>query len=89
MRTCPYCGNEALSVLGKAALGPARSVRCKSCRKRISVHPVSVLIVVPFLAGVGVAWYFKSLMGVAALAVGAVAMFLLHEYLVPLVRRDA
>ena len=88
MRTCPYCGNEALTVSRKAALGPIRSARCKSCGKRISVHPASVLAVIPFVAGIGAAWYLRSAAGVAAIAVGAVAMFLLHEYFVPLVRRD-
>jgi hypothetical protein len=56
----------------------------------VSVGPVAILAVVPFLLGIGVAWYLDaSLLGIAALVAGAVAMFAVHEYAVPLVRRDA
>ena len=90
MRTCPYCGQQALTARQKSTLGPVRSVSCQSCGKRVSVSPVGVLAVVPFLIGIGVAWYFEaSPLGIAALVLGAVAMFAVHEYAVPLVRRDA
>jgi hypothetical protein len=90
MRTCPYCGQQALTARQKATLGPVRSVPCQSCGKRVSVSPLSVLAGVPFLLGIGAVWYFRaSPLGIAALIVGAVAMFVIHEYAVPLVRRDA
>ena len=90
MRKCPYCGQEALSAFRKAVLGPMRSVPCKSCGKRISVHPRSIWVLMPFLAGIGIAIYLEgSPLGIAAIVAGAIAMFALHEYLVPLVRRDA
>ena len=90
MRTCPYCGQEALSVLRKSVLGPMRSTPCNSCGKRISVHPRGIWAVMPFLAGIALATYLEaSPLGIAALVVGAIGMFLVHEYVVPLVRRDA
>ncbi len=89
MRTCPYCGQEALSVVRKSVLGPARSTPCKSCGKRISVHPRSLWAVMPFLAGIAVAIYLEaSPLGIAALVAGAIGMFALHEYAIPLVGRD-
>ena len=90
MRTCPYCRQEALGVLRKSVLGPIRSTRCKSCGKRISVHPRSLWAVMPFLAGIALAIYLEwSPLGIAALVVGAIAMFLVHEHAVPLVGREA
>jgi hypothetical protein len=56
----------------------------------VSVSPLSVLAGVPFLLGIAAVWYLQaSPLGIAALVVGAVAMFVIHEYAVPLVRRDA
>ena len=79
-----------MSSLRKATLGPARAVRCDACGKRVSVGAASVLVVIPFLAGIGAAWYFHgSALGIAALVGGTLAMFLAHEFAVPLVRRDA
>jgi len=90
VRTCPYCGQQALTALRKAKLGPTRLVRCQSCGKRVSVSPGAVLAVVPFLIGIGAVWYFRaSPLGIGALVVGLLAMFVVHEYAVPLVRRDA
>ena len=90
MRTCPYCGQQALTARQKAALGPVRSVPCQSCGKPVSVGRGSPIAVVPLLIGIGVAWYLEaSPFGIAALVVGLVAMFVIHEYAVPLVRRDA
>ena len=88
MRTCPYCGKEAFGALRKATLGPARSARCQSCGRRVSVGPVALLAVIPFLAGIWAAWYLRSPIGIAALAVAAVLMFVIHEYAIPLVPRD-
>ena len=90
MRTCPYCGQQALTARQKAALGPVRSMPCQSCGKPVSVGPGSTFAVVPLLIGIGVAWYLEaSSLGIAALVVGMIAMFAIHEYAVPLVRRDA
>jgi len=90
MRTCPYCGQQALTARQKSTLGPVRSVPCQSCGKRVSVSRWSILAVVPFLIGIGAAWYLEaSPLGIAALVVGVIAMFAVHEYAVPLVRRDA
>jgi len=90
MRTCPYCGQQALTGWLKTTLGPLNSLPCQSCGKRVSVSPLSVLAVVPLLLGIGAVWYFRaSPLGIAALIVGALAMFAIHEYAVPLVRRDA
>lgn len=44
MTTCPYCNGEAMSKLKKYALGPARSVRCKSCGKKVSVGWASMWV---------------------------------------------
>ncbi len=46
---CPYCQHKAMGPLKKSLLGPARSVKCQSCQKRVSVHWASALMVIPAL----------------------------------------
>ena len=89
MRTCPYCGQEAMSFKRKSFLGPARTAACGSCGRRISVSWVGLLGFAPLFAGMlGMIYFEGSWLGMFAAAVGVVAMFAFHEWLVPLVRRD-
>jgi hypothetical protein len=37
MVTCPYCKQRAMTIWGKLRLGPATSVKCLSCGRRVSV----------------------------------------------------
>ena len=87
MRTCPYCGKPAMSAGEKATLGPFKSVNCKSCGKRISVSWMSLLALAAFFAGGVAGLYLGMPTGILALLVGAVLMFVIHEYAVPLVPR--
>ena len=88
MQVCPYCGQEALSAVRKAMLGPAQYTLCRSCRKRISVGWRSIWAVVPLLAGLTAARHLAWPFGIAAMIAGLVAMIVIHVYLVPLVGRD-
>lgn len=89
MRTCPYCGQEALSFWRKSFLGPARTAACGSCGRRISVAWLGILGVVPLFAGMmALAWSGGSWLGILALVLGVLGTFAFHEWLVPLVRRD-
>ena len=89
MRTCPYCGQEALSARRKSFLGPARTVACDCCGRRISVSWAGLLAVVPLFAGMlGMVHFGGSWWGIVSAALGAVGMFAFHEWLVPLVGRD-
>ena len=89
MLACPYCGQPAMTHLQKAMLGPARAVACKACGKRLSVHWASMLILLPFFAGGAAALaLLPSAWAAAPLIVGAIAMFPIQAYLVPLVGRE-
>ncbi len=63
-------------------------MRCRSCGKRVSVSWRFVWALLPFLIGLMLAGHLKSPLGVAALVVGVIAMFLIHEFAVPIVGRD-
>jgi hypothetical protein len=42
--TCPYCNEIGLSSFRKSWLGPAFSVKCKKCGKKIGVPYAKALI---------------------------------------------
>ena len=87
MRTCPYCGQEAMSAFRKATVGVMRVVKCQACGKRVSVSWLSLLgLAALLLGGVGAALIGYPA-GLVALVAGGVAMFLIHEA-VPVVGRD-
>lgn len=90
MTTCPYCNEQAMSLLRKSFLGPALTIQCKACSERVSVPPAAMLAVVPFLFSIILAallfpkgWQFGAL----SLLAGFAAMAAIHALLVPLVRR--
>lgn len=89
MTECPYCHQKAMSQLGKACLGPARTTTCRSCGKRISVSWKTMLELVPFAIGgllipvLSPAWY-----AYVPVVLGAAIMFLIHARCIPLVKRD-
>jgi hypothetical protein len=87
MRTCPYCGQQAISAGQKATLGPLKSVTCQSCGKPISVSWLSIIGLAAFLLGGAAALWLGMPWGIAALIAGVGAMFTFHELAVPLVGR--
>ena len=95
---CPHCGNPAMSARAKLWLGPARSVRCRSCGRPVSVSwphsalvlslglgPLLFLNLVHFVHGIAPPWVYG--VALAAMLLGGVAMFRLYVPFVPLVRR--
>jgi hypothetical protein len=88
MRTCPYCGQQAMSVFRKLNLGPTRGVKCQSCDKRVSVSWLSLFGMAALYVSIAAAAYVGLPLGVPAVVMGAIAMLLIH-YAAPLVgRRD-
>lgn len=88
MLTCPYCQQQALTHLRKSVIGPLKSWPCRCCGRNVSVHWAGVLIVVPFLSGVvGAAAIGPSWLAIVPIALGALAMFAIHAWWVPLVAR--
>jgi len=73
----------------KSFLGPARSVACDSCGRKVSVHWLGLSIIIPLLVGIFLkpillpAWY-----AYLPLAAGIVATFAMQAFLIPLVPRD-
>jgi len=79
-----------MGLLRKSALGPGRAVKCESCGKLVSVHPLAVFAAVPaFLGGYVMLKNDSVPLGAAAIIGGVIVMALLHAYAVPLVRRGA
>ena len=37
MYACPWCGSKTFSFWQKQTLGPARTLRCSSCSRQVSV----------------------------------------------------
>jgi len=73
----------------KSFLGPARSVACQACGKRVSVHWASIFSIIPLIAGgIGAMLVAPSAWAAVPLLAGAIGMFALHAYVVPLVPRD-
>jgi hypothetical protein len=88
--TCPYCGQPAMSWVRKLALGPAVSVLCKSCGKKVSVHYSAMLAVTPFVASILVAPLTGSFVfGACLVAIGIVVMSAWHMWLIPLAPRQS
>ena len=65
--SCPKCGNVAMSALAKSCLGPARSVKCRTCGARIGLMWLPAIIILllvsflPLLAGLVVMSLGQSL----------------------------
>jgi hypothetical protein len=88
MVTCPYCKQRAMTAWGKLSLGPARSVKCASCGRRVSVSWWAFAI---FIATFAPFWAL-SRQSMVWVVVGAAVIFPLffaaHYYLVSLVGRE-
>ena len=77
-----------MSYVKKSFLGPALSVSCVRCGKRVSVAWLAVGAVVPFIVSVRLALYFGySWQAALVVLAGAGVMFAVHAFLVPLVPR--
>src|SRR5690348_14138653 len=98
MYLCPHCGSKSFTFWQKQWLGPARSIECQNCKRRVSVPwGRAMLAVSPVMAfgTIGIAFYNTNpdglwglfLGGVLGAVVGyAVAAPLYHRY-VPLIPR--
>ena len=87
MIKCPYCGNPAMSLSRKSALGPGRAVSCQSCGKLVAAHWIGIFAAIPaFLGGFVLLKSEYSLIGFAAVVGGILLMAVLQTFLVPLVR---
>ena len=89
MYTCPHCNQPGISVLRRAALGPATPATCTACGRKVGVPAGRTLVAVaPFIVAVTVAPYAPTpALSIAAWVVGALAMFVLFFKFVPLVKR--
>ena len=100
---CPHCGNPSMTFWSKLSLGPARKLKCRSCRKPVSVfwlHGVLHLLalgltpVLLFLASLAVLEsitieWLRVALPAAALITGVAAEAWLYYRFVPLVARAA
>ena len=76
----------------KSLIGPQRSRPCQGCGKLVSVSLAAYLAVLPFLVSIVVGglrsphgiWQAAIIVGI-----GAILMFAMHAFLVPLVGREA
>jgi hypothetical protein len=88
MLTCPHCNQRAMSALRKSFLGPAMTVRCKSCGEAIAVSWWALPAVMPMVGG-------AASMSQASFSATSIALFAaiflvclaVYIALVPLVRR--
>lgn len=78
-----------MSVLGKAFLGPARTIECKSCKARLGTPWRALWTAVPFVLVLIIAMSILGPDGYLALLVLApLNTYVWYRY-VPLERRDA
>ena len=90
MLTCPHCQNQALTQWSKSVLGPAKTQPCLSCGKAVSVHWAGLLMLIPFFLGcLGASTLLPSLLAIAPVTIGTLAMFAIHAYRVPLLPRHS
>jgi len=89
MIKCPYCNARAMSLVRKSGLGPGRTIACESCGKPVMTHGSAVFAAIPaFLGGFAFMKSTSTLVGVAAIIGGILAMALIQTFLIPLVRAD-
>ncbi|HET6586620.1 MAG TPA: hypothetical protein VFG67_02470 [Oleiagrimonas sp.] len=79
-----------MSYARKSCLGPALSVACKHCGKQVSVSWFAVLALIPFFVCMLFAEHVGHWLPAALILLAdSGAMLAVHEWLVPLVPRDA
>jgi hypothetical protein len=88
--SCPYCGQDAMSLSRKMFLGRHTDVRCKSCGRKVGVNAGSMVVAyvpfgIAFLAAIAIdpLW-----IRIVVLAAGAVISLLLWWFWLPLQERD-
>jgi hypothetical protein len=97
MYACPWCQRKTFSFWQKQSLGPAHSLQCNACRRRVSVplvqsHVAAAPLVVLVFAGLvlGKAAYgvlpeiFMG--GCLGLMVGMIVTAPLYHFFVPLIK---
>ena len=99
MYECPWCERKSFSFWQKQSLGPSRALKCKGCRRQVSVpwgraHLAALPLFLCTVAGmwfIGEAFDSKlhALAGaMAGLVVGMLIMMPLYHFIVPLIRPE-
>lgn len=82
---CPHCGSQGISVAGKLFLGPALSMDCNVCGKKIGVPFTAVLAIIPFLAALQLSSHIESnTLIIALLAAIIIVTAILYIRCIPL-----
>jgi len=91
MTTCPYCGLPAMSLSQKSQLSLMRAVACHNCKKLVGVPWWDFMMILPCLLIVVFrhSLALPAIVPFVALGLNFFLYFIVHLYLVPLVRRDA
>lgn len=91
MNTCPYCGHAAMTLAAKSCVGPLKHVPCAACGRQVSMSWLTLLALVPFLAGIVAAtslFATRLPLALGVLLAGFGVMCLLHAKAVPIVGRE-
>jgi hypothetical protein len=87
--TCPYCQQRATTVWGKLSLGPAGSIKCLACGRRVGVPwSWTFAIVGPMFGGFWLLSHLSPIFFVPAVALWLPAFLVAYYYLVPLIGRN-
>ena len=90
MFTCPNCGKPGIPVLRRFFMPPGSIAHCAVCGGEATLQHqrlLSFISAFPLLLFIGIAPLLPTLLlKVFAWVVGAVCMFALHAYLIPLVK---
>jgi len=86
---CPHCGNTAFPTWRKLLLGPAATAKCRACGQLIGVDKRKAwLVMLPAILVIVAAPASPDLaLGLAAIALDVVALFVVYALWVPLEKR--
>jgi hypothetical protein len=83
--TCPLCQHQAMSPIEKLSLGPAKSVPCRNCGRRLRVSYGSLIGLIPFLAAIVWSVFLHAFVAkVLVWLAGILVMGAIHLFWVPL-----
>jgi hypothetical protein len=89
MVTCPYCKQRAMTIWGKLSLGPAHSVKCLSCGRRVGISWWAfVALFIAMFAAYRVAGPQPGALVFVVIAVVSSLFIAAYYYLVPVVGRE-
>lgn len=85
-KTCPYCGQDAMSTLSKWTAGPGRPSDCINCGRRVRLSEKAWIALLPFLIAFVVMLAFEDPSARLVIAgIAFVTMSALHLFWVPIV----